>query len=280
MQTLLGHPRHWARDLSIATGIGVFLGIIGPFGSFNGGPMELRIFYWVANLWIGFASIAVVARLSVQIGRRLDLPVWFALPAGVAVGVAPLALALDLFSARFWPGVQGRMGPLLTWYGQTLAIAEPCAFGFYFVSQREAASSTRADACAPSASAPAAPAAPPISPTEPQTVFVDRLSGRVGRDLLCLQMEDHYVRAHTRSGSELVLLPLKAAIAEVADLEGLQVHRSWWVSRKAVTEIVMDGRAARLRLVNGVEAPVSRTSVATLRSAGWLDAAEPSTEMG
>jgi DNA-binding LytR/AlgR family response regulator len=83
-------------------------------------------------------------------------------------------------------------------------------------------------------------------------------------------MEDHYVRAHTDQGSDLVLLPLKAAVAEL-DVEGLQVHRSWWVARAAVTTAVQDGRNLKLRLTNGLEAPVSRASIAALRQAGWLE---------
>ena len=79
------------------------------------------------------------------------------------------------------------------------------------------------------------------------------------------------MRVHTDQGSELVLLPLKAAMAEV-EAEGLQVHRSWWVARTAVAAVVQDGRNLRLKLVNGLEPPVSRSSVAALRSAGWLEA--------
>ena len=35
---------------------------------------------------------------------------------------------------------------------------------------------------------------------QPGGRFLDRLPPRLGRDLLCLQMEDHYVRAHTARG--------------------------------------------------------------------------------
>ena len=100
--------------------------------------------------------------------------------------------------------------------------------------------------------------------------FLDRLPPRLGRDLLCLQMEDHYVRAYTARGSDLVLTPLKEAIAELGAVDGLQVHRSWWVARAAVAEPLVRGRSVALRLTNGVEAPVSRAQVARLRAAGWL----------
>ena len=44
---LLGTPREWATDLAIMTALGVFLGVIGPFGSFYGGAGRARIGYWV-----------------------------------------------------------------------------------------------------------------------------------------------------------------------------------------------------------------------------------------
>jgi DNA-binding LytR/AlgR family response regulator len=85
-------------------------------------------------------------------------------------------------------------------------------------------------------------------------------------------MEDHYVRVHTPQGSDLVLTPLKEAMAELAAVDGLQVHRSWWVARSAVAGSASAGRNLKLRLANGMEVPVSRASIARLRASGWLEA--------
>ena len=254
--SILGTPRQWARDLAVATGIGVFLGVIGPFGSFNGGPLEYRLFFWVANLWIGLVVLSLVMRISLRAADRLDLPIWFALPACAAIGALPLSLLVALFSAHYWPGNHGRTGSLLATYGQTLAIAEPCAFAYYFLVR------DRRRALQPSSPA---SARPPLDGAG----FIDRLPPRLGRNLLCLQMEDHYVRAHTDLGSDLILTPLKTAVAELAQVDGLQVHRSWWVARSAVAAPV-EGRSYSLRLTNGLEVPVSRASVAKARALGWL----------
>jgi len=278
--SLIGTPREWAKDLAIATAIGLFLGVIGPFGSFNGGPVELRVAYWVANLWIGFVVLSVIVRLSLAAALRLDVPVWFALAVGVAIGALPLGYVLVHFSALVWPGSHGHTDSLMVMYGQTLAISLPCAFGYYFLSDRgwRRAVATAQAQRAPSASA-LAPQRPPEPPEPPESLqgespagagFLDHLPPRLGRDLLCLQMEDHYVRAHTARGSDLVLTALKDAIAELGETPGLQVHRSWWVARSAVKEAVASGRNLSLRLTNGLEVPVSRASVAKLRAAGWL----------
>ncbi len=259
-RTLLGTPREWAIDLAIVTVIGAFLGLIGPFGSYDGAGVELRVAYWVVNMWIGFMILATTMRLSILVALRTDTPIWFAIALGVAIGALPLTLILSLFSGFFWPPAHGRFGTDYVQYGQALVMSEPLAFGFYYLMQRN----WPKPAPAPSTSAPSSPAS-----SSRATGFLDRLPPRLGRELLCLKMEDHYVRAHTTRGSDLILTPLKDAVAELGD-EGLQVHRSWWVARRAVSEPIARGRNLYLRLSTGLEVPVSRASVAKLRAAGWL----------
>jgi hypothetical protein len=263
---LFGTPREWAKDLAIASAIGVFFGVIGPFGSFDGGRIEIRIAYWVANMWIGFFMLTTVVRLAVRVAEPLDLPIWFALAVSVAIGVVPLSLVLAYFSAWVWPPNHGHVASLFNQYGQALAISEPFAFGYYFLLDRGWTGAVRR-----SQPKPLDPTPDVIdAPRSGAAGFLDRLPQRLGRDLLCLQMEDHYVRAHTARGSDLILTPLKDAIAELAGTEGLQVHRSWWVARAAVAEPLSSGRNLVLRLSNGLDVPVSRASVAKLRAAGWL----------
>jgi len=67
-----------------------------------------------------------------------------------------------------------------------------------------------------------------------------------------------------------VLMRLRDATALIGDLEGMQVHRSWWVARGAVEDVLRDGRNIRLKLARGIEAPVARAQVAVLREARWI----------
>ena len=83
-------------------------------------------------------------------------------------------------------------------------------------------------------------------------------------------MEDHYLRVHTALGSDLILLRMRDAVAELDGLEGLLVHRSWWVAKSAVRAVERDGRSVRLILPNELVAPVARTMVPVLKNAGWL----------
>ena len=88
--------------------------------------------------------------------------------------------------------------------------------------------------------------------------------------LLALSVEDHYVRAHASDRSEMVLMSLAEAIELVPAEAGERVHRSWWVARAAVAGHKRDGRDTKLILKNGLEVPVSRDKVGSLREAGWL----------
>ena len=84
-----------------------------------------------------------------------------------------------------------------------------------------------------------------------------------------MEAEDHYLRLHTSRGSDLILMRLADAVAELEGIEGAQTHRSWWVAKAAVVDARRgDGRAV-LTLTNGVEAPVSRSYAGALRAAGW-----------
>ncbi len=120
--------------------------------------------------------------------------------------------------------------------------------------------------------APPPPALPPPAqplPTPPAR-FMDRLPSALGSDLIALEMEDHYVRAHTALGSELVLMRMRDAVSELGDLEGKQVHRSWWVARGAVEDVRREGRNIRLLLAGELVAPVARANVSALKEAGWI----------
>ena len=67
---------------------------------------------------------------------------------------------------------------------------------------------------------------------------------KLGTELLHIEVEDHYLRVHTNLGSDLILLRLSDAIGELDQAIGRQVHRSHWVSRRAVAGIERNGIAA------------------------------------
>jgi hypothetical protein len=251
MGVLIGDMREWRRELAGAALVGVFFGLVGPFGTYFNDTVGLRIAFWVGMMVAGDLIYAPLLRLALAVGARFGQPTWFTAPLAVLVIAAPVSVMSAIVVTGLWPKVGPHMRPF-DWYSQAVVLGLPlCALALW---------SRRAFPLQ-------SPAPPPAVHEAPS--FLDRLPPRLGRTLICLQMEDHYVRAYTDRGSELILLPLKAAVAELGG-QGLQVHRSWWVARAALTCVVQDGRNLKLRLVNGLEAPVSRASIAVLREAGWL----------
>nr|WP_310542508.1 LytTR family DNA-binding domain-containing protein [Phenylobacterium sp.] len=64
--------------------------------------------------------------------------------------------------------------------------------------------------------------------------------------------------------SKLILMRLSDAVSRTGR-EGLQVHRSWWVAKGAISHVIRDGRNLRLKLLNGLEVPVARRAVIRLK---------------
>ncbi|QNN67429.1 LytTR family transcriptional regulator [Sphingomonas lutea] len=93
------------------------------------------------------------------------------------------------------------------------------------------------------------------------------MPSRLGTEIVALEAEDHYLRVHTMLGSDLVLMRLSDAIAAIGPDLGLQVHRSWWVARDAIREVVRTDQRSQLRLMNGLTVPVGRTYTAAVRGA-------------
>ena len=79
-------------------------------------------------------------------------------------------------------------------------------------------------------------------------------------------MDDHYVEAHTPTGSAIVLMRFSAAIADLGT-HGLQVHRSYWASYRHMRRLVRKEARTYLHLTGGKEIPVSRTYLAAVRTA-------------
>lgn len=85
-----------------------------------------------------------------------------------------------------------------------------------------------------------------------------------------LEAQDHYLQVHTDAGSELILMRLSDAIDELDGLDGARCHRSWWVARPAVTDVIQRDGRVMLKLVGDLTVPVSRTYLPELRADGWL----------
>jgi hypothetical protein len=221
--------------------------------------MPLRFAYWVPTMAIG-VGIGWFANVWADRQSWLVRRPWLRLFVLSLILTAFMTIVVWLWTPWVFGGNAPTPGPILIFYVWVVSIIMGLVGHFYGEYRERQAEITPE----PTVFAPAESAARPAS-------LGQRLKpGLRSAAILALEAEDHYVRVHTANGSELILIRLADAIAEMGDVEGARTHRSWWVARAAVKEARRaDGRAT-LTLTNGAEAPVSRNAVAELVEKGWL----------
>lgn len=129
---------------------------------------------------------------------------WPSLIGATLLASVPEALATRAAAFWLWPELAQLRLPLLLWFAQTATIGLGAMLAASFFLRR-AKRPIRGDGIAP-------------LPRQAEPA-------RLGKDVLALQMEDHYVRVHRSRGSEMVLMSLGRTI-ECVEAEGLQTHRS------------------------------------------------------
>lgn len=239
---------------------GLVLAALGPFGSFEGSFAE-RLGYWLAAVLIGYLVFRPVVWLGDRIARGLALPRSATLAFAVGLGAVPATLGIAWLNGGLRSGLPplANLAPL---YLNVVLVGALVTLLFLAIARRGPAP-VAAPASVPDVPTPAGEPARPL--------FLERLPADWRGELVALEMEDHYVRAHGPDRrSLLILMRMADAERELAGLDGLRVHRSWWVPRHAVEAPIRDGRRLSLALTGGLQAPVARDRVAELRKAGWL----------
>lgn len=231
----------WMRQMAVVLGVGLLLGLAGPFGTNPSFSRPVRYAFWITLTVAGFGAAWASRRL---LGARA------AGHAGTALTVLGSALPMTFLVA--W--VMAVLQPGRTVGPERLPLLFLCVAAVQLVIVLATARRISA----------------PDLPTETATTapegLLARLPPELGTELVALQAEDHYLRVHTRAGSALILMRLSDAIALAGSL-GLQVHRSWWVARAAVGGISRSPGGLRVELANGLTAPVGRTYAPAVRAA-------------
>lgn len=242
--------RTWTSPLFLslygAIALGVFLGFAGPFGSFQSLAAPQRFAYWFGLVATGY----VLAIATLQILR--PLAAFVRLPKVAAIVLVGLISTLPMMFVVAWllDVVFDRSTPpasLVSLYlsvvSVQLVIAGIAVWRFV---------------------APAKPAPPADDLNADQ--FFERVPDRLGRDLLALEAQDHYLLVHTRRGSALISMRLGEAVQILPPQLGFQAHRGWWVARKEVAGLRRDGHQTLIELTGGMTVPVGRTYLAAVRS--------------
>jgi hypothetical protein len=239
--------RGWLRGAAISLAAAAFLTISGAFTTGHGDPVVVFV-YWVVLLLGGYVLGASMSRVVLN-ARWAPEPLWqrtllvavlLSVPYTVVVGFASQFAFQARFELADFPVL------LLSVFVVTLAVT---AINVLVETRRIAVTNA--------------------SPAPPK--FLERLPLKLrGAEVWAVEAEDHYLRLHTSRGQDLILLRLADAVAELEGIEGLQVHRSWWVARDAITDAKRGDGRATLTLKDGAEVPVSRTYAGLLREKGWI----------
>lgn len=115
------------------------------------------------------------------------------------------------------------------------------------------------------AASPQAPAEE-VSKSVPLRDLIASVPPNLGDDILRLHAQDHYVEIVTTQGRSLLSEQFGECVDKLADLSGIQCHRSHWVRLAHVVEIQKKGSAYVCLLSNGEEVPVSRRKYSEFKS--------------
>lgn len=256
--------------LGLPIGVGLMLGLIGPFGTYQLLPLAPRLAYWLSVVsanWL--LADAVVRRVEALVGetvlsRRLLVPLAGACLAAVpATGLVSMANGL---SGIGWPENPGVL------FGQVLLLLAAITLPVYtWEDMREQMADQSGTAMQAKAKTRPNPLDRDASHQSEDglALFFARFSKPLEGRLLCLEMQDHYLVVHHTGGSEMILCRLEDAARELG-CHGQRVHRSWWVAADAVAGVEREGQRTLLRLTDDRRVPVGRSFQPDLKEKGWI----------
>lgn len=260
--------------LMVATGL--LFGLIGPFGTFEL-PLVPRVLLWILMILAGYPIFRTLGTVANWLAETTAVPYWVALPLALTIAAIPMSFIVAGLFMRMDPvdAVQ-RQGFIIlyaeVWLvglvihgAMTLLMRQPATEPLAAVPLPQSISESLPAVAVAVAAGQAEP-----DPSEPAPASRPALPLPPGfGPLLALKAEDHYLRAYASGREELFLMRLRDAVAMLPDDAGVQVHRSWWVAKDAVSKLNRDGRSATLTLSNGTEVPVARDRMAAVKAAGW-----------
>lgn len=232
--------------------VGFMINFFSPQATWTMGPEE-RIWFWILLCLVGGVGIFVCDLILTFL--QVQWPGWAKALLQSICGTVAVLIPLYLeYHPENLPGYSTTV--LFVWIVMILILV-----GAYIVGLKFLKTDSNQDAVYPGEE---------VGEKNPAKIL-NRLPVHLqSSELYALSAEDHYVRVHTSKGDDMILMRFSDAILETGDVEGVQVHRSWWVAQAAIDNIKSKGRSAEITLKNTGKAPVSRNALKTIRKMGWL----------
>lgn len=237
--------------LAFIASLGLIIGYLGPFGSYEL-SLPIRLLYWTISIFMGYFIYYHSFRFTEWFfaDKQVHRFVKFIIPSVVSALLLTFCIQLVTYSIFAVPSQY--FSRFFGFFPQVFTVGLIINFissHFHKTVEKEQQTQT-------------------VTQSQAGKVFLDRLPHKLGDELICFVMEDHYLKVTTSKGDYMLLMRMKDALVELSDYDGLQVHRSWWVARDAVARTKKNGRNLVLVLENDTEVPVSRTFVNKVKEAG------------
>jgi hypothetical protein len=228
-----------------------------------------RVVFWSVHVGAGLGGILVASRLlGSRILSRVPLPAAVVITALTAAAVlAPVYLALEsLQPAELapppddWLDEFGARSTVHALIAEFIEVA-PVFLAAWCVVNLPLLLDGRRDENSSVDSGPRPDEPPPARREAKQThvddEFFSRLPRSLGRDVICVSSDLHYLHVYTANGKAMILGTLRDAGRALGDA-GLRVHRSHWVAHAHVERLARRGGALECAMSNGLRIPVSR----------------------
>ena len=237
--------------------IGIFIGFLAPFGMHTFSPMVL-IPYWAVTCLMGYWVFSPVYDVVVRKLENQIPSIWLRRGLSLLVSTTLFSLLLPLWnmltlssSFNYLDGVAFAFPNVLV-IGLALTLIS-VAKRNYFEQRQRLQNIDHHNTLA---------AEEKVIQTLAEKQLDDFLKllpiEKQGR-LICLEMDDHYLKVHTSNGQHMLLMRFKDALDRLSAYPGLQTHRSWWVAEEAISKIEKQGRKRMIHLSNNLQVPVSKT---------------------
>jgi DNA-binding LytR/AlgR family response regulator len=252
MQGIYSNSKFWIGAVAVIA----ILTIAGPFDTLNDLEFAPRLVYWAA---ISLVTWPMGMGCSIYFGVGLyqrGIPEWIARIIGGLIGGIPIGFFVWAINKYIAGNDIGTLEDLVRLIGYTTIISAAVSILYYLIE-----SSVRPEGQSTSL-ANGSIASHVQTTTSP---FFARLPVELGKDLISLQAQDHYIKVMTSKGSEMILMRLSDAEKELETVPGIRTHRSWWVSHKHIQETERENEKTSIILSNGEKVPVSRTYAKAVR---------------
>lgn len=218
----------------------LILTLSGPFGTLEHYNFLERFAYWAILTPVTYVLASGVATFVTVLLKRKSVNDWLSyILGGSAAGVI-----VGIFVWLFGIFLQQSFGQSLTGLLKVMTYTIPITIGItmlFKLSEKK----TQAQSSEKTAG----------------IRFFHRIPKELGRDLISLNSQDHYIKVTTSFGSDLILMRLSDAVVELKEHDGIQPHRSWWVSKNHVASIKTITGKKMLELKNGDLIPISRANL-------------------